>query len=277
MTEQLGVIEMQNQKLDPLGADSGFTLVELIIALTVSLIVGVATYSAYRLQVKTSVAQDSVTDMQQNLRSAMSLLTQDLRMAGYDPLESGDFAFVNNEQFSNGGSPTLNETVSTHATQIAFTMDHDSDGVVDKVIEDVNGDGVKDITEVEQVSYRLNGMQFERYTTTFAGASTTASEQEWQLIGENIEAVEFRYTLDDGTQTLAPGAAELHLIRGVEISMLARSERRDPGYVNNNVYTPASGTAWDLSGDPNDGSDAPGDNFRRRLLITNIQCRNMGI
>lgn len=263
---------------------AGFTLVELVIALAISGIVAMATYSAYRLQVKTSAAQDTVSDMQQNLRGALSLLTNDLRLAGYDPDETGDFAFVNNETFSNGGSPELTETVSTNGTQIAFTMDIDGDGTLDKAIEDANGDTSVDMIDVEQVSYRLNGMQLERYTTTVSGAATSVAADEWQQIAENIEAVEFYYTLNDGTQTLTPTGAELFQVRSVQVSILARSEQRDTAYVNTTEYIPASsaapiddGSAWDLSGTAGDATSAANDNFRRRLLITTIQCRNMGI
>ncbi len=255
-------------KNQTLGKQAGFTLVELMVAITVASIVIIAMYAAYRLQVQTAAAQDSVTQMQQNQRAGLDILIDDLRMAGYDPEETDKFGFEISATFSDGAANT--EAVTTNATTLAFTLDVDGDGNLDKSPEDVNGDGVIDMAEMEQIAYRLNNMKLERY-------STIAGTSEWQTVAEDIEAIELYYTLEDGTKTLAPTAAQAVSIRSIDISLLARSEQRDAKFTNNDTYTPASGTAWDLSGDPGDGTDAPGDGYRRRLVVATVECRNMGL
>jgi prepilin-type N-terminal cleavage/methylation domain-containing protein len=61
----------------------GFTLVELLVALTVSAIVLTILASAVRSQGRSTVFQTGQADMQQNVRGALDLFRRELRMAGY--------------------------------------------------------------------------------------------------------------------------------------------------------------------------------------------------
>lgn len=241
----------------------GFTLVELMITLVISGIVVAAIYSAYIVQQRSYTAQDAVAEMQQNIRAAMMLMGRDIRMAGYRPVD-GAFGFVGMggaENFDNGAGE--NEAVNTNATNIAFTADLDGDGIIDRTAEDANNDGRTGMDDMEQISYRLNNENIQRY-------STTSGVIEWHTVAENIQAIEFQYLDEAGVVTANPAH-----IRAVQISILARASRADRNFVNTMEYIPASGTAWDLNGAV--AGNAPNDNFRRRLLITTIQCRNMGL
>ncbi len=66
-----------------LRGEGGFTLVELLVAIPLGLFVMAGIYHAFRMQQDSYLLQDQVTVMQQNLRGAMHLITQDLLMAGY--------------------------------------------------------------------------------------------------------------------------------------------------------------------------------------------------
>jgi prepilin-type N-terminal cleavage/methylation domain-containing protein len=66
----------------------GFTLVEFLVAMVISLIVMSSIYSVYRSQQKSYVAQEQVAVMHQNLRAGMTMITKDIRTAGYDPTRS---------------------------------------------------------------------------------------------------------------------------------------------------------------------------------------------
>lgn len=237
----------------------GFTLVELLLAIAISSLVVGAVHSAFVSQNRTYIAQESVAEMQQNIRISLEMLTRDIRMAGYDPSGSKNFGFVNtaDADFSNGGG--LTEDVTTGVMQVAITMDLNKDGVIDRAVVDIDGNGNIDMSEMEQVAYRLNGTDLQRY-------STTTGFVEWQTIAEGIENIEFFYTLNDGTETTNPIAADLPNIRSIEISVLARASQQDRDFTNSTTYTTASGAPWVVN-----------DNFRRRLLITTIQCRNMGL
>jgi len=77
------------------GQEAGFTLMELLVAVTLSLIAMAAIYSAYVTQQRAYETTQAVTAIQQNLRAGMYFLEKDLRMAGYDPEDTGAFGFTN--------------------------------------------------------------------------------------------------------------------------------------------------------------------------------------
>lgn len=237
----------------------GFTLVELMIAVAIAAIVLGALGTAYVSQRRSATAQEQVTEMQQNIRAGLDIMARDIRMAGF-----------------NAGQNTGATITTANATQLIFTMlvaDINTDGI------DNDNDGVPDEgDEIETFGYNI-------WDTVPLNDDYTALRRQHKAISlavaENIDAIEFYYTLADGTQTLAPAAAQLPDIRAVQVSILARAGRDDQDYLNNNIYTPASGNAaWDINnafaGSAGIGNP-PIDNFRRLLLITTIQCRNMGL
>jgi type IV pilus assembly protein PilW len=65
--------------------ESGFTLVELLITMTISLIILTALSSTFLMQRKIYDVQEQVVEMVQNARAAMDMMTREIRMAGYDP------------------------------------------------------------------------------------------------------------------------------------------------------------------------------------------------
>jgi len=132
--------------------------------------------------------------------------------------------------------------VAANSASFRFTLDLNEDGDV----LDVN----------EDITYSLAGTDLVRDT---GGGN--------QPVAQNITNLEFFYTLEDGTQIINPSAAQLPDIRRVDISMLAVTGRADRDYINADNYTTASGNVW---GPFND-------NLRRRILITSLKCRNMGL
>lgn len=234
----------------------GFTIVELMIALALSGIIATAIYSAYTAQHRVYLAQDQVVEMQQNIRGGMGLMVREIRMAGYD-LEKTAGAGI---------------TIATDF-QLTFTQDLDEDGSLNTGTDP--GD---------TISYTMNGdanNDGEADSGVSTIGRTTGAGVVFQPIAENIQAMEFSYTLADGTTTTTPAAANLPDIRNVQLTILARASEPDRKFTNNTVYCPASnpynGT---ISGCVAPGGKAWGpysDNFRRRLLITTINCRNMGL
>lgn len=218
--------------------ESGFTLVELIVAMVITGIITLAIYSAHTIQQRVYLVQEQVTEMQQNIRAGLHMMKQELRMAGYDP------------------SHTANAGVTVASvSQVGFTQDLDEDG------------GLLTVPG-ETVSYRLNGDGDGDGIVDGGGVSTlgrtTGAGVVFQPVAENIQAVEFRYLDSAGAVTAVPAD-----IRSVQISILARAGQLDRKFTNTRTYTPASGVAnnW---GPYND-------NFRRRLLITTVKCRNLGL
>lgn len=218
-------------------ASAGFTLIELMITLAISGIIVAAIYTAYIAQQRTYLAQDQVAEMQQNIRAALIFMGRDFRMAGYDVSQTGNYGMT-----------------SATSGKFVFTADLNDDG----------GSPVSGET-----------LTYELYTTG-AGKSAVRRKAGQGAIAENIQAIEFRYLDSSGTDLadyafVPPAVPNTSLadIRSVQISILARAGKPDQTFTNTMIYTPASGVAnnW---GPYND-------NYRRRLLITTVNCRNMGL
>jgi type IV pilus assembly protein PilW len=63
----------------------GFTLIETLLALTISGLVLGGLFHLFIIQPQLSEAQDTLRDMVQNVRVALEVMTRELRMAGYNP------------------------------------------------------------------------------------------------------------------------------------------------------------------------------------------------
>lgn len=235
--------------------NQGFTLVEMMITMLLAGIIMAAIYSAYITMQKSYVVQDQVAEMQQTLRAAMDYVVRDIRMAGYNPTKKATAGII---QQSNGGQLIASKDITNNAGT-ADDGDGDADDPNERVLyrilqaDDANNDGIAD----------AGAGVFARAPADAAGAPTGP----FLDLAENIVAVEFNYILKNGTETRTPTAAQLSDIENIQISMLARSDRSDPDFAGGERFEPGSGkTVW---GPFND-------RFRHRLLITTVQCRNLG-
>ena len=207
----------------------GFTLIEILVAMALSAVVAAAIYKHFTAQQQVYRIQDQAVEMQQNLRGGTDLLLKELRMTGFDPNLSSSAGFV-----------------TATASSLRFTMDLNKDGDLSDADEDVS-----------YFLYTSSGI-------TSLGRLVPGGTN--QPVAENIQGLEFCYTLNDGTQTSAPGATDLDRIRRVEITMLARAAQQDKGHIDRKTYNEQPcGTTW---GPFNDG-------YRRRLTRTTVTCRNM--
>jgi len=62
----------------------GFSLIELMIALAITSVLLVGIYSAYSIQQRSYKTQRLIVSVQQNLRGALAVMEDEIRMAGYD-------------------------------------------------------------------------------------------------------------------------------------------------------------------------------------------------
>lgn len=263
------------------GNTSAFTLVELLVAMALSGIVGLALYSAFINQSRIYSVQEDVVDMQQNLRAGFDLMEREIRMAGFDPTGSAEAGIV-----------------SADVEKIVFTLDLTGTGdVPDGTTDDPN----------EYLTYSLYTSAGEARL----GRKSTSNPMEYNKpVVENITALRFAYAYDkdndgfletDGGQTIwavdvggtwhdldvnddgliseaddlngdgsIPGedtgdpfnADDIRAVRVWLLGQSAHPDRRfrdDRSYVlGNKVVTPDNG-------------------YRHRLFTSVIQCRNMGL
>ncbi len=182
---------------------SGFTLLEILVAMAVFGIVIGAVYSAYYTQQRSYEVQKEISFMEQNLRAAILLMEREIRMAGCDPTEQAGAGIT-----------------TAGATTMAFTMDIRGDTAGSDPDGDTTDTG-------EAVTYTLSDID---------GDGDTDLVRNNVMLAENIDALNFVYLDEDGTVTST--ASE---VRSVQISIVARAGNPDREYVNSDSYTNQQG------------------------------------
>lgn len=270
---------------------TGFTLIELMISLLLSSLVLIAIGVFFRAQQENYTNQEEVAEMQQEVRSGVEIMSRELRNAGHD----ATVGYALNAGFR-----------LASAAEVRFTMDIGDaaggivpNGALDpnedvryRLVNDAGGDGVDDAgagdlgREVGGVG-GLQPMVSNVHALGFAYAvdadgdgnidlNPLSGEIDWSVpsgggwvgLDSNNDGV-----IDNNDVTPPPATfifpadeARLDQIRAVRIWLLSRASRVDPQFTDSNTYKVG---AVNIA--------APNDNFRRRLLVTSIRCRNMGL
>ena len=220
----------------------GFTLIELMVGMVVSMMIIAAIYASHRSQSEANLTQQMITEMHQNARAAMFSMVRDIRSAGYDPTGNTNASIIIADD-----------------DQIEFTIDRNADG--DFTTPDPPPD---DLDPNERIAYSLTDENLGR---SIWGAVP-------QTVAENIEILNFVYLNEDGNP-IGPvplDAANIALIRSVQITLIAKSGGHVPALMmkqtDNKTYTNQQGDSLLVNSN---------DNFRRILLTENVKCRNFGL
>lgn len=169
----------------------GFTLVEILIALALMSIITTAIYQLYISNYKTWVSQDLVTEMQQNARFSIDLMTREMQLAGYD-IPSG-------------------ETAIKEATDTKFTF----------WSRDLSISGAAN-EQRRKVSFYQDGANLKMDVVTEAGGADTGN-----VVAENVESLDFDY-YDDQNNQITSLPADMGLIRRIKVTLKVRTSRKDP-------------------------------------------------
>ncbi len=199
--------------------NSGLTLVEVMVVLLISGTLLGALYRTFIGQQKAYAVQEQVVDTQQNARAALDQMTTEIRMTGY---RKDILASLGN---IHGFTQLITPVNSANYAGL-------------------NDDEVTIIIADKAITYKLQpdprGPILVRDENTGAGG---------QLLAENVENLQVRYTLSDGAVTDSP--ANPGTIRMIQVTVTARTKMTDP--------------------------DLGGDGYRRRELTTVIKLRNFGV
>ena len=254
---------------------SGFTLVELLVAAAVAGILGTGIMSLYINNSRTYETQNLVTEAQQNIRAGMNALTRDIQMAGFDPdkiasagfLQAGtDSLQVTMDLDRNGTIASGDENV-TYAINGSGDLDRNGDTVAENVTAlgfaysiDADNDGELDADD--------NGTPGDLTDDRLIWAVIGANGNWWDLDtdGDGNIALADDSDGDDLINGVDTGvAADLDDIRAVKIWLLVETSRPD-----RTAGPPSDFVVGDQAVHSNDG-------LRRRLLVTSVNCRNMGM
>ena len=192
------------------GRAGGFSLVELLIAMTVGLVVLGAAYSVFTLQNKIFGNQEELVVMQQNVRAGMDMMAREIGMAGYDPCG------VN----SNSDPSDNFSGVTVSSTQLQIKADlNGNDPLSNNCQSPYKG---IDSSSQENVIY-VNDTANYQITRNIGGGA--------QSFVENVQSFTFEYLDGNGNVTATPAN-----VRRIRITITGRTAKPDPAYTANGGY-----------------------------------------
>lgn len=165
----------------------GFTLVEILVALSIMGIAVGAIYGVFIASNKSYHTQDHVAEAQQGARVGTDFMVRDIRIAGLDPLETAGAGI---------------EEATT--TKMRFTSDIDLNGTIDNP------------QNQERMTYEYDSANDRLRRCLYEG---TAGES-WQTLIDNVSALSLGYLDVNGNTIASPVAATaLASIKTVVISI----------------------------------------------------------
>ncbi len=251
----------------------GFSLIELMVGLAVTSILLAGIYTTYNIQQQSYKTQTLIVGVQQNLRGALIVMEDEIRMAGYDQNVPNTGLFgITGVAIDGNGNGTF-----------TFTGDIGA-GNAD--------DGVLDPNETFSYSIYDSGST-QMVGNIDLGRAVGGGGR--QLLAEGIEAMSFAFAYDndadqlldtdgggnvlwgidtDGNNVLEtnvaggplPTLVNMDRIRAVRIWLLARTKGNVPKHTDTNTYVVGNQTLGPFN-----------DNFRRIMLTSTVKCRNMGL
>jgi prepilin-type N-terminal cleavage/methylation domain-containing protein len=171
---------------------SGFTLVELLVAMAISAVLLGAIYGAFVSAQKLNTGNEVTARIMQNLRTSLDLMESDIRMAGLTGLI--EISGVGIEEAT--------------ATKLRFTADRNMDGEIYKDPMNLL-DGLQE-HDLERITYFYDAPTKELRQCLSEGTA----EEDWDIVADQVENFSFSYFDEDNNVT-----ADMTLIRTVEVSM----------------------------------------------------------
>ena len=164
---------------------AGFSLIELMISLTIGLVIITAAMSAYLGSSRASKVSDAQSRMSEDAQAALTTLAQQVRMAGTNPVQSGRAdIFRRNPVYDpiyQGGSVTNYGTTSFTATPGTYTMSAFSirgcDGTFTNVTTADRLDSLSACTGTSTLpdSIAVN-FEADKYNTVASGTTTVGTD-----------------------------------------------------------------------------------------------------
>ncbi len=181
---------------------SGFTLMELLVAMSIGLVVLGAVAKTFTVQSRQNTAEEQISQMQQNARAALDLMVREIQMAKYDPAGT---AF-----------PAGTYGVTYSASQLEIKAD----------VFDENGTISTSSGSVEDIIYARDAAS--NYITRKLGSGSA------EIVADNITDFTFNYY--DANGSAVTSSANSGNIRKVTLSITARTAKPDPSFTTNSGY-----------------------------------------
>ncbi len=224
-----------------------------MVSMVISSLVIAGVYGVYTIQQRSYTVQEQVSEMQQRIRAAVDFMSREMRVAGYDPPEPYDPGNA-----CQGATITQADMTATPSNPQFFAFSYCD------VTASSNTPPITYTSRIRTSRYQLENRALGLLRDNDKSATT---------IAEGVDAIEFQYRGRGGTVLPAP-VANPRDVHAVDISMLVRSTYPDMKHTDTVLYLPRSkDRTWNGTFNVN----PPNDNFHRRLLVTTVYLRNMGV
>ncbi|KPA09476.1 conserved hypothetical protein, secreted [Candidatus Magnetomorum sp. HK-1] len=189
--------------------EKGFTIVELLVYIGMSSIAMAAIMKIYVTNTYISSSQKGVTEMFQDVRAAMHIMTREIRMAGCDPLGTNKGRTVRSNDYL-GFHDDDSDILDTDDNSIHFT--HDSSGTSDGWAYSQN----------ENIAYYTKGSGNDKILYRWCGITNTE-----YLLARNIKDFKINYYDDEGNEITISDDSDRAKIRVIKISITGQTEKPD--------------------------------------------------
>ncbi|TRZ74575.1 MAG: hypothetical protein D4R93_06340 [Deltaproteobacteria bacterium] len=212
----------------------GFTLVELMVAMGVTMVLMGAVYMAVNAAQRHSSAIERKVAVQQDVKPALDLMTMEIGMASYNPnATTGNWLLASDclAVSSNQGYLGVQEAT---ANALTVEMDINADCTVDSdPICMRNYSGNPNPNEVIRYNYDTANQYITRATDCAGGqpflGDVPANTRAVRVINSTLNIPLFRYYDGTGTEIVSAGLpAGIPNIRRIDITLAVETENVDP-------------------------------------------------
>jgi type IV pilus assembly protein PilW len=240
------------------GKQSGFTMIELVIAIAISAVVIMVAATSFQQFENNSAQQIEIANAQLNLRGVLGIMEREFRMIGmdYTQTSSTPFGVTDIRRFSITQPGTSAVPDTNGSPMLRMTLDLNDNGTLDAdetityLLYDRNGDGTlfdlarsstlfgTDIVKGRELL--AEGIQSLGLVFAFDNDGDGAIDRTpypgnniiWAIDTNNDNNLDSEPNLTPLGYIVPPNA-----IRAVQLSILARVKNQDPKYLNTNSYS----------------------------------------
>jgi len=264
--------------------ESGFTLVEMLIAMTIGLIIMAALSSTFFMQRKIYDVQDQVVEMVQNARVAMDMMTREIRMAGCGDPDLSWITWVtinsNPEVVEGGSNPDTISIIGCFDSPRAILISSAASGATSLILSQSDSETSKEFDTDDEKIIWIGGIE-NAVITNISSGSTLTIDTNTAITGDQglsgdyganipiylVKVITYSIVsntltrnenTDAGQQPLAENIEDLQISQSgnfVNVSLTARTARPDPDYTH----------------------PTHGDHYRRYTLTSAITPRNLNL
>ncbi len=263
----------------------GLGLIELLIALVIAAFLLWGLFAIYYSSALGSVAQQAEAALDDNIRTAVTLLTTDARQAGYRAILTEDPSQIFTQIPANEADPTAWLATGSHPVMLGtwhgspappygFAVSFQSNGVMQNCLGQTVPFG-----DIDTDEWELDKSTKQLECRSFIAAGGIGSWQGYTPLVNNVEAMVVRLGLD----TQSTGSVDVYAypgktiqwnqVRALQIGLiLASGDAASPDGTIGDVLTNPASENFNLLGDP---IASPLDRYLRAAVVRDITLRNV--